>query len=121
MVYLLRLLIGFYLSNNALPSTNHRQEIDYPINLPPEVEVEYGGEIVDSFEDSTEESIEDFSEEGLVDSIEVPEPYARKLCYATRLYENVPGMDNWCTTNCNWGPSFCPETHCFCDYFANAA
>ena len=86
-------------------------EIEYSYDLAPEV---------DSYEDSSEESLEnsiEFSDESLDDSIEDLKPI-RKSCYATELYENIPSMDFWCAMNCIWRPSFCPETHCFCDYYA---
>ena len=36
-------------------------------------------------------------------------------CRAVGLWQNVPGMNEWCMTNCNFTPRYCPDSHCTCD------
>ena len=38
-----------------------------------------------------------------------------KSCHAKGIWSRTPGMDHWCTLNCNHIPPFCPATHCTCD------
>ncbi len=33
---------------------------------------------------------------------------------AKGLFEKVPGLENWCNTNCNHVPKYCPSIHCKC-------
>ena len=37
-------------------------------------------------------------------------------CHAKGIWSRTPGMDHWCTLNCNHIPPFCPATHCTCDW-----
>ena len=37
------------------------------------------------------------------------------MCSATEAWKKQPGMDNWCTTNCNHVPSNCPADICECE------
>ena len=39
-----------------------------------------------------------------------------KSCHAKGIWSRTPGMDHWCTLNCNHIPPFCPATHCTCDW-----
>ena len=36
-------------------------------------------------------------------------------CHAKGIWSRTPGMDHWCTLNCNHIPPYCPATHCTCD------
>ncbi|XP_052785654.1 uncharacterized protein LOC128221204 [Mya arenaria] len=42
------------------------------------------------------------------------QPSYNKSCHAIGAYSSQPGMNQWCVTNCNATPSFCPLTWCEC-------
>jgi hypothetical protein len=44
---------------------------------------------------------------------EKPDPdKVKSKCLANPIYKSVPGMDEWCKTNCALGN--CPQSHCKC-------
>ncbi|XP_042867363.1 uncharacterized protein LOC122250106 isoform X2 [Penaeus japonicus] len=40
---------------------------------------------------------------------------APSACRAVGVWQNVPGMNEWCLRNCLHTPPFCPASHCSCD------
>lgn len=43
-----------------------------------------------------------------------------QVCVPTNLYKRLPGMDNWCQTNCLRYPPNCPERICHCPHTCDA-
>ena len=45
----------------------------------------------------------------------------RKTCHAVSFWKNTAGFDDWCNLNCNHRPSYCPKSHCKCDWNTQCA